>query len=163
MASAFIWALIAASSLLVGGLLALWFKIGKRTLGAIMGFGAGVLISAVAYELVFEAVHEAGFTGFPALGFFIGAITFFVSDKLIGSIGGGERKSVNASHQSSMVVPLVLGIILDGIPESVVIGLGITVEVQLVWECWLRYLSLIYPKVLQAQQGCDQEDGAVLK
>lgn len=40
-------------------------------------------------------------------------------------MGGGERKSVNASHQSSMVVPLVLGIILDGIPESVVIGLGI--------------------------------------
>ena len=65
MASAFIWALIAASSLLVGGLLALWFTIGKRTLGAIMGFGAGVLISAVAYELVFEAVQIARLTGYP--------------------------------------------------------------------------------------------------
>ena len=125
MASAFIWALIAASSLLVGGLLAIWLPISKRALGAIMGFGAGVLISAVAYELVFEAVHEAGLTGFPTFGLFVGAITFFVSDKIIDSMGGGERKSVNASHKSSMVVPLVLGIILDGIPESVVIGLGI--------------------------------------
>ena len=125
MASAFIWALIAASSLLVGGLLALWFTIGKRTLGAIMGFGAGVLISAVAYELVFEAVQMARLTGYPALGFFVGAMTFFIADKLIGSMGGEKRKSINSSHQSSMVVPLVLGIILDGIPESVVIGLGI--------------------------------------
>ena len=94
-------------------------------LGVIMGFGAGVLISAVAYELVFEAVKEAGQTGYPTLGFFVGAITFFLSDKLIGSMGASERKSINPSHQSSMVVPLVLGIILDGIPESVVIGLGI--------------------------------------
>ena len=125
MSSAFIWALIAASSLLVGGLLALWFNIGKRTLGAIMGFGAGVLISAVAYELVFEAVQEARGTGYPALGFFVGAATFFIADKLISSMGAEDRKNINASHQSSMVVPLVLGIILDGIPESVVIGLGI--------------------------------------
>ena len=125
MASAFIWALIAASSLLVGSLLALWIPISKRTLGVIMGFGAGVLISAVAYELVFEAVQKARLTGYPTLGLFVGAITFFIGDKLIGSMGGSERNSVNASHQSSLVVPLVLGIILDGIPESVVIGLGI--------------------------------------
>jgi ZIP family zinc transporter len=123
--SAFFWGLIAASSLVLGGLLASWVTLGKRTLGVIMAFGAGVLISAVAYELVFESVRLAKGSGFPTLGFLAGAFTFFFSDRLIEGIGGGQRKTVNAAHQSNLVVPLVLGIILDGVPESVVIGLGV--------------------------------------
>lgn len=88
MASAFLWGLVAASSLVVGGLIASWMTVGKRTLGLIMGFGAGVLVSAVAYELVYEAVHLAKMSGFPALGFFAGALTFFFADMLIGRMGG---------------------------------------------------------------------------
>lgn len=125
MLSAFIWAFVGAASLIVGGLIASWLTLSKRTLGIIMAFGAGVLISAVAFELIFEAVKMAKLTGFPTVGFFLGAFTFFFADNFIGKMGGGERKAINASHSSSLVVPLVLGIILDGIPESVVIGLGI--------------------------------------
>jgi ZIP family zinc transporter len=125
MIDAFIWAFVAASSLIIGGVIGSWMTLSRRTLGIIMAFGAGVLISAVSYELVFEAVKMAKFTGFPTIGFFLGAFTFFFADNLIGKMGGGERKAINASHQSSLVVPLVLAIILDGIPESVVIGLGI--------------------------------------
>lgn len=125
--TAFFWGLAAASSLVVGGLLASWVTLGKRTLGIIMGFGAGVLLSATAYELVFEAVHIAKLSGFPALGFFAGAFTFFFADMLIGRMGGrqGKTADANGADQSSLVVPLVLGIILDGVPESVVIGLGV--------------------------------------
>jgi len=75
MTSAFLWGLIAASSLVVGGVLASWVTLGKRTLGLTMGFGAGVLISAVAYELVYEAVHIAKLSGFPTLGFLSSAAT----------------------------------------------------------------------------------------
>jgi len=123
MGSAFIWGLVAASSLIVGGLIASWVTIGKRTLGIVMGFGAGVLMSAVAYELVYEALHIAKLSGFPTLGFFLGAFTFFFADMLIGRMGG--RQSEAAAAQATLVVPLVLGIILDGVPESVVIGLGV--------------------------------------
>jgi ZIP family zinc transporter len=125
MIDAFIWAFVAASSLIIGGVIGSWMTLSRRTLGIIMAFGAGVLISAVSYELVFEAVKMAKFTGFPTIGFFLGAFTFFFADNLIGKMGGSDRKAINASHQSSLVVPLVLAIILDGIPESVVIGLGI--------------------------------------
>ena len=125
MLSAFIWAFVAASSLILGGILGSWLTLSRRTLGIIMAFGAGVLISAVAYELVFEAVKLAKFTGLPTLGFFLGAFTFFFADSLIEKMGGGERKAINPGHQSKLVVPLVLAIILDGVPESVVIGLGI--------------------------------------
>ena len=125
MTGAFLWGFVAAASLVVGGLIALWFDIGKRTLGAIMAFGAGVLISAVAYELVFEAIQISEMRGPPTVGFIAGALTFFVADWLIDRMGAANRKGIEATHQSSLVVPLVLGIILDGIPESVVIGLGI--------------------------------------
>jgi len=125
MSSAFFWGLIATSSLVIGGLLGSWWTPGKRTLGAILAFGAGVLISAVAYELVFEAVHLAKFTGFPTMGFFAGAFTFFLSDRLIGKMSGSQHDPLETTHQSNLIVPLVLAIILDGIPESVVIGLGI--------------------------------------
>lgn len=125
MTDAFIWAFVAASSLIVGGAIGSWMTLSRRTIGIIMAFGAGVLISAVAYELIFEAVKLAKFSGYPTLGFFLGAFTFFFADNLIERMGGGERKAINASHQSNLVVPLVLAIILDGVPESVVIGLSI--------------------------------------
>ncbi len=73
MLSAFVWGFIAAFSLVIGGLIASWMTISQRTLGLIMAFGAGVLISAVAYELVFEAVRTATATGFPILGLFVSA------------------------------------------------------------------------------------------
>ena len=125
MSSAFLWGLVAASSLVIGGLLGSWWTPGKRTLGAIMAFGAGVLISAVAYELVFEALQLAKLSGVPTMGLFAGAFTFFFSDWLIERMGGSQSTASEATHQSNLVIPLVLAIILDGLPESVVIGLGI--------------------------------------
>lgn len=125
MLTAFFWGLIASSSLILGGALACWIVLGKRTLGAIMAFGAGVLLSAVAYELVFQAVRLAKGSGFPALGFLLGALVFFSVERLIHAIGGAGGKTGHVDKQSNLVVPLVLAIILDGIPESAVIGLGV--------------------------------------
>ena len=72
MLSAFFWGLLAASSLILGGLIATRVTLSKMVLGMIMAFGAGSLISAVSYELVFESVRMARWTGFPALGLFAG-------------------------------------------------------------------------------------------
>ena len=125
MFKAFAWGLIATSSLAIGGLLGASVAFSKKWLGVIMAFGAGVLLSAVSYELVFESIKLAGGSGFPGLGFFAGALVFFGSDELIGSLGAAKRKSIDASHGSNLVVPMILAIMLDGVPESLVIGLGI--------------------------------------
>ena len=125
MLNAFLFGLLATSSLLIGGMIASRFNLGNRTLGVIMAFGAGALISAVTYELVYEAIKMGKGTGFPAFGFFAGALTFFLSDKLIEKFGAKGRGDLDASHSSKLIVPMVLAIILDGIPESIVIGLGI--------------------------------------
>ena len=125
MLSAFFWGLVATSSLILGGWIATRFKLGKKRIGIIMAFGAGTLISAVSYELIFEAVQMARLSGFPALGLFAGALTFFGSDALIAKFGGRKDADLDNAPQSKLVVPMVLAIILDGIPESIVIGLGI--------------------------------------
>ena len=125
MLNSFFWGLLATSSLIVGGLIAIHFSSSKRTLGIIMAFGAGTLISAISYELIFEAVTLAKGSGFPAFGFFMGAFTFYFSDKLIDKLGAGNHMDIEASQSSRLVIPMVLAIILDGIPESIVIGLGI--------------------------------------
>jgi ZIP family zinc transporter len=125
MLNAFLWGLLATSSLILGGVIASRFNLSKRALGIIMAFGAGTLISAVSYELIFDAIKLARGSGYTAFGVFAGAFTFFFSDKLIGKLGSRSHMAMEASSQTRLVIPMVLAIILDGIPESIVIGLGI--------------------------------------
>jgi zinc transporter, ZIP family len=130
--AAFLWGVVGGSSLFFGGLLALNLRISQRVLGFIMAFGAGVLISAVSYELVQEAVGISGSTG-TGLGLFSGALVFFAGDLLIDRFGGNGRKaSTGACTRRAVSDPvqrtgaglaITLGIILDGVPESAVLGL----------------------------------------
>ncbi len=62
-----------------------------------MGFGSGVLISAVAYELVAEAFDTADGGTAVAIGLFAGCGTFFVGDSLIDRYGGAGRKSATGA------------------------------------------------------------------
>lgn len=123
MAEAFAWGFLAASSLLVGGAIALTVRIGSRVLGLVLAFGAGVLISAVAYELVDEAFLMSGGTGALALGLPVGALAFYTGDLLIDRTGGEHRKSMEPPEGHGSPLSIVLGIVLDGIPESIVVGL----------------------------------------
>ena len=77
-----------ASSLVIGAIVALVFRIGQRTIGLIMGFGAGVLISAVSFDLVEEAADKSSGHGCVAAGIFAGCLVFFGGDRLIDRLGG---------------------------------------------------------------------------
>jgi ZIP family zinc transporter len=119
---AFLWGVVAASSLLIGALIVMWRPVRRTSLGLVMAFGAGVLISAVAYELVAEAIDTGGEYWPVALGLAAGALTFYAGDWYIDRMGGETRKSPNQDAGGS-ALPLTLGIVLDGIPESITLGL----------------------------------------
>jgi len=125
MINAFLWGFIATFSLFIGGLIGILFKIGKRPLGLIMAFGAGVLFSAVAYELVFKSIKSSLGSGASLIGILSGAFTFFVVDLLISRMGASGRKNITGMHNENMALPIVLATILDGIPETLVIGMSL--------------------------------------
>jgi ZIP family zinc transporter len=125
MASAFGWGLLAASSLVIGAALALVLRMTPRVIGLVMGFGAGVLISAVAFDLVEEGAGLSTGHGAVVGGLFSGCLVFAGGDWLIGRYGGAARKAPTGAQQAGSALAIVLGTVLDGIPESMVIGLTI--------------------------------------
>ena len=122
MLSAFLWGGFAATSLLIGYLLAIR-GLSNLTLGMIMGFGVGALISAIAYDLVPELMLE----GWPmALAFALGAITFFVGDWIIDHQGGAERKDFTGVKEHGSGSAIFIGTLFDAVPESIVLGMGLS-------------------------------------
>jgi ZIP family zinc transporter len=125
MAGAFGWGLLAASSLVIGGALACAVRFPKSVIGFIMAFGAGVLVSAVAFDLVEEAVDSTSDDWVAFVGIFGGCVVFALGDWVIARMGGGARKNASGAQGEGEALGIVLGTVLDGIPESLVIGLTI--------------------------------------
>ena len=127
MLEAALWGLVTAGSLLVGAAIALAARPGNRVVGLTIAFGSGALIAAVAYELVLDA-FETSFR-YAALGFAAGAIAFYLGDWLIDRQGGHGRKKMRGDHQlSGQANAIVLGTVLDGIPESFVLGASLETD-----------------------------------
>jgi len=122
MFEAFLWGLGAAFSLILGNWLATYFKISRTVLGLIMAFGVGVLISAVSFELIEEAFRSTNRTTALAFGLLSGASVFFGGDLLVARIGGRKHRDPNTDSNGTGLA-ILLGTVLDGIPESIVIGL----------------------------------------
>ena len=114
MGEALLWGLIAGSSLVLGAALAYAFNLHDRAIGVLMGFGAGTLISAVSYELVSDAFDLAGGNE-VWIGLAVGALAFFYGKRALGPSepGGNNPKAI------------VLGTVLDGIPEGIVLGMSL--------------------------------------
>jgi zinc transporter, ZIP family len=112
MAAAIGWGALAASSLILGALLGLARQWPDRVVGLVLAFGAGALISAVSFDLAEEGL-EIGGPGTVAIGLAAGALAFYVLD------GALDRGGTNA---------LAIGGLLDGVPEQLVLGIGIAVS-----------------------------------
>jgi zinc transporter, ZIP family len=125
MAQSFGWGTLASSSLVLGGLLVMSIRISRRTLGLVMAVGSGVLISAVSFELVQDAFDTSSWHGAVGLGLLAGSFSFFAGDWLIDRSGGADRKRPGAQQTDGNGLAIVLGIVLDGIPESFVLGLTV--------------------------------------
>jgi ZIP family zinc transporter len=115
------WGFVGGSALLLGAVFGLVLSVPRRAIGAIMGFGAGVLISAVAFELTQESFERGG-TAALGIGLALGALTFWAADWVVDHRGGAERKRADGQPSDGSPGALVIGALLDGIPESVAIG-----------------------------------------
>src|SRR5918912_4315043 len=91
MLEALLWGLVGGAALLVGAVAGLLAPASQRLIGLVMGFGAGVLISALTFELTSEAFHRGGHDAVAA-GLAAGALAFFLGDWVIDHRGGNHRK-----------------------------------------------------------------------
>lgn len=121
MLSAMLWGGFAAASLLVGFYLASR-GLSNLTIGIVMGFGAGALLSAIAYELVPESALGGGYMG---LAFCVGALTFFGADWLIDHRGGADRKDIAGDQTGGSGSAIFIGTLLDNVPESIILGMSL--------------------------------------
>jgi len=109
--------------LVLGALLTLYRRWPDRQVGLVLAFGAGALISAVSFELAAEGLR-VGSLGATAVGLGAGALTYFSLDGLIAARSASGRGRAGRSG-SDPGAALALGAFLDGIPEQLVLGIGL--------------------------------------
>jgi len=122
------WGLVGGSALLLGAGVGYLARMPQRLIAAIMAFGSGVLISALAFELMDEAYRRGGFDA-TAIGFVSGAALYTVANRYLTHLGAkhrkrsGKQQPAETDHSGSGLA-IAIGALLDGIPESIVIGVS---------------------------------------
>jgi ZIP family zinc transporter len=124
-----LWGLIAGGALVLGAAVAWFFRVPRHVVAGVMAFGSGVLISAVAFDLVQEAAETGGLLP-TAVGFLGGALTYVAANVLLARRGARHRKRAgeeqpSEEEQSGSGMAIAVGALLDGVPESVVLGLSL--------------------------------------
>ncbi|MBB5780291.1 ZIP family metal transporter [Nonomuraea jabiensis] len=124
-----LWGLVAGGALVVGAAVAWSVRVPARWIAMIMAFGAGVLISALSFELMDEAERAGGLVP-AAAGFVAGACAYVAANALLARHGARHRKRSGDQQPSEADVQgsgaaIAIGALLDGVPESVVLGLSL--------------------------------------
>jgi ZIP family zinc transporter len=125
MAAAIFWSALATVTLLVGMVLAYRNVVSLKWTGLVMGFGAGAIISAVSYQLLLPAIQDASSGLVVGLGFAVGALVYYVADKWVDGLGGKDRLDFQGAQAGGSGLGILLGSLLDGVPESLVLGLSL--------------------------------------
>jgi zinc transporter, ZIP family len=124
-----LWGLLGGGALVLGALVAWFARVPHAVIASVMAFGSGVLISAVAFDLMLEAADTGGLLP-TAVGFLGGALAYVGANAILARHGARHRKHPGArqaseDEQSGSGVAIAVGALLDGIPESVVLGLSL--------------------------------------
>ena len=141
MPDAAFWGFVGASALMLGAEVAFRFDLSRMTIGLIMAFGVGAIISAVSFELIVPAMESAE-GWLVSLSLLVGAVVFFLGDRAVSNMGGSKRKNPDAQEEGGgdSGMGIALGSVLDGIPESAVLGMSLVggaVSPALLASIWL--------------------------
>ncbi|MEW5811403.1 MAG: ZIP family zinc transporter [Actinomycetota bacterium] len=123
------WGLLAGAALVIGAAIAWTVQVPTRVVAAVMAFGAGVLISALAFDLMDEAERSGGLLP-TACGFLGGALAYVLANTALSRRGARHRKRSHDRQPSEQQAngsgaAIAIGALLDGVPESVVLGISL--------------------------------------
>lgn len=122
-----LWGLLAGGTLVVGAAIAWFASVPRVVVAGVMAFGSGVLISALAFDLVDEAERSGGLSATVA-GLLAGAMAYVAANVVLSRRGAARRKSdgdeqSSETDQAGSGTAIAVGALLDGVPESIVLGL----------------------------------------
>ncbi|HEX8233290.1 MAG TPA: hypothetical protein VF559_08100 [Caulobacteraceae bacterium] len=146
--------LFSGSALLLGALVGYFARVPQRLIAAIMAFGSGVLISALSFDLMDEAYRRGGLDA-AAVGFLGGAAVYTLANIVLARAGARHRKR-SGEHQAksdSNGGAIALGALLDGIPESVVIGVSLIAGGAVGWVAVVAVFLSNVPEGLSSAAG----------
>jgi zinc transporter, ZIP family len=115
---------IGAAALLIGALIAYFLNPSRQVIAIVMAIGTGLLIGSVSFELVDDALENQAVAGVAAM-VLLGAMVFTAGNWLLDRYGGATRKDPTGAQSDAAPLAIVLGSVLDGIPESFVLGLTV--------------------------------------
>ncbi|MET0342702.1 MAG: ZIP family zinc transporter [Polyangiales bacterium] len=123
------WGLLAGSALLVGAGVGYVVPLSQRIVSSVMALGAGVLVSALSFDLMEEAAKRGGLRA-TSIGFLAGAVVYSLANFALAQLGARHRKrsgdqQASESEQASSGAAIAVGALLDGVPESIVIGVSL--------------------------------------
>lgn len=149
---AFFWGAFGGAALLIGAVLGLTTGAGQKLIAAVMALGAGVLISSVAFELMDEAFRVGGFDA-AAVGLILGSLAFFAADAVVNRVGGKHRKRSQGQQDSGSGIAIAVGALMDGIPESVAIGVSLIGGGKVGWAMVAAVFLSNVPESLSSASG----------
>ncbi|GAB2837578.1 ZIP family metal transporter [Lentzea nigeriaca] len=123
-----LWGLAGGGALVVGALVAWFVRVPRDVVAVVMAFGAGVLTAAAAFELMDEAERNGGLLA-TSVGFLGGAVVYVLANVLLARRGARHRKRTSnqpsEQDQAGSGTAIAVGALLDGVPESVVLGVSL--------------------------------------
>ena len=126
------WSFVAMVPVVLSAWVGLSFKPSKKVTAYFLAFSSGMLIALLSYDLVQEAFRIAG-PYYALMGLFMGLVAYQFTNYLVSSSGIRRRQSANCGgighlsleqqNERSTALALLIGAALDGIPESMSIGI----------------------------------------
>jgi ZIP family zinc transporter len=156
---AFLWGLLVGSGLIIGAVTSYFLNFRHRFIATVLGFGSGILIAVLAFDLTEKAYIHGGFKT-AITGFLAGAILFSTANWFLSGRGAKHRKRCSECivqfeeyKKEGNELAIAIGSIMDSIPEATIVGISLASGAEIGKSVLIGFLLANIPEGLSSASG----------